>query len=684
MDDQREQRLRRALAHTADAVTSPADACIFRSLVQQLTRALGVDYALIGMLLPANPGRVQLIAGYGRGKFIEPFQYDLAGTPCEQVVGQHYRFFACHVREMFADPVLRSLDIESYAAIPLFDSGGQTLGLLVMMHGEPLEDDGSLESVMRIFSTRAALELERRRYENAHRRSEARYRTIFEASMDAIISMDASGRILDLNQAAEACFGHKRDEVVGRMLSEVLIPARYREAHHHGLSNFIRTGRGDYVGRRVEVSAMNASGEEIPVELTIEVAQDPDGSDIFIGYMRDIRDRQQAAATEKRLQSQLRQAQKMQAIGQLTGGIAHDFNNILTTVLGYILMAQEQANRHQDPTLDKYLDRIQAASQRASHQIQQMLTFSRGQQGQRRPLQLSDPVYDALRMLEAVMPGGIDLSEELGSRLPAVLADPTQVEQILMNLCLNARDAMNGSGEIHVSLREVHLEDQICSSCHRCLGGDYVELQVADTGPGISDEDQERVFEPFFSTKPTGQGSGMGLAMIHGIVHEHHGHILLDSTPQTGARFRILFPPSGHRLPDSTRPAASNEGQLHGQILLVDDEATVAEFMADLLSSWGLKVDIRYSAQEALTAMTASPDAFDAVITDQTMPGMSGLELAADLMALRPSLPVILYTGFAEGVDEARWRQCGIQAFFRKPVDSDRLRHTLGEILAAS
>ncbi|NVK42460.1 MAG: PAS domain S-box protein [Oceanospirillaceae bacterium] len=682
MNQNADQQWRQALHHTADAVTSPADADIFRALVRELTRALAVDHAMIGVLLPDGPEQVEVIAAYSCGRDVEPFRYDLAGTPCEQVIGQHYRFYPSNMQQLFHDPSLRDLGVESYAAIPLFDSAGNTLGLIAAMHGRALEDDEGIESVMRIFSTRTALELERQRYENAHRRSEVRYRTIFEAAMDAIVSMDAAGRILDLNPAAEACFGHTKADAVGQLLSDVLIPARYRDAHRHGLAKFVRTGEGDYVGRRVEVYALNANGGEIPVELTIEVAQDPNGGDIFIGYMRDISDRRQAAETEKRLQSQLRQAQKMQAIGQLTGGIAHDFNNILTTVLGYILMAQEQANRHDDPTLNKYLDRIQAASQRASHQIQQMLTFSRGQQGQRQPLQLAEPVYEALRMLEAVMPAEIDLTEELGARLPTVLADPTQIEQILMNLCLNARDALAGNGEIHVALRQIHLDDQVCSSCHRCLGGDYVELQVADTGPGISIEDQERIFEPFFSTKPTGQGSGMGLAMIHGIVHEHHGHILLDSSPQTGARFRILFPPSGHRLPDSTAPAATTGTALQGRVLLVDDEVTVAEFMADLLSSWGLKVDIRYSGRDALALANAEPDNFDIVITDQTMPGMSGLELATELMVVNPSLPVILYTGFAEGVEEAHWRQAGIRAFFRKPVDSDRLHHTLCELLA--
>ncbi|MFC6673622.1 ATP-binding protein [Marinobacterium aestuariivivens] len=554
MNTSQEQQLRLALRHAADAATCQGGEGIFRELVRELTLALGVDHALIGVLLPGNSDRVEVVAGYSQGHFADGYQYDLVGTPCEQVIGQHYRFFPRNMRQLFEDPSLVEFGVESYAAIPLFDSRGEILGLMAAMHGEPLEDDGMIQAVLRIFSTRAALELERQRYENAQRSSEARYRTVFEAALDAIVSMDAEGRILDLNPAAETCFGHDKARVIGLPLAEVLIPPRYRAGHRAGLARFLDGGQGNYLGRRVEVMALAAGGEEIPVELTIEVAQDAAGGDIFIGYMRDIRDRIQAAETERRLQSQLRQAQKMQAIGQLTGGIAHDFNNILTTVLGYILMAQEQAARYQDPLLDKYLDRIQAASQRAGHQIQQMLTFSRGQQGERRPIQLAEPVYEALRMLDAVLPADIQLSETLGARLPAVLADPLQIEQVLMNLCINARDALDGNGEIRVSLRTLHLQDQVCASCHRSLGGDYVELEVADNGPGIEPEVQERIFEPFFSTKSTGQGSGMGLAMIHGIVHEHHGHVLLDSHPGGGARFRILLPPAGTACP--TAPPA--------------------------------------------------------------------------------------------------------------------------------
>ncbi|WP_169434453.1 PAS domain S-box protein [Marinobacterium rhizophilum] len=679
-----EQRLREALFQAAEAVTCQAGGDIFKQLVRRMTLALGVQHALIGTLLPGDTRRVQVIAAYSLGRFVDSYEYDLVGTPCEQVIGLQYRYFPRNMRQLFPDPHLVELGIESYAAIPLFDSQGNTLGLMAVMNDRPLQDEDMIQPVLRIFSTRAALELERQQYTSAHKRSEIRYRTIFEAALDSIISMDSNGNIIDLNPSAEACFGYRKSAVIGKPLADMLIPARFRDGHKAGLARFLSCGKGDYLGRRVEVPALAANGEEIPVELTIEVARDEGDETIFIGYLRDIRDRVQAVATEKRLQSQLRQAQKMQAIGQLTGGIAHDFNNILTTVMGYIVLAQEQAAGYKDPVMLRYLDRIHAANQRASHQIQQLLTFSRGQQGQRRPIQLSDPVYDGLRMMDAILPPGIQLTEQLGARLPAVLADPMQIEQILMNLCINARDALNGCGEIHVSLGSLQVQDQICASCHATLAGDYIELQVADTGSGMDAQTLERIFEPFYSTKTAGQGSGMGLAMIHGIVHEHHGHILVNTAPQAGANFHILLPPCQYRLPDDTANVekAQQKTKMRGHVLLVDDEATVAEFMADLLSTWGLQVSICYSGPDALTLMNSRAEEFDIVITDQTMPDMTGIDLAREIRALRPDLPMILYSGFAKDTDDAALRQAGIHAFFRKPVDTDRLRQTLSELLA--
>ena len=254
-----------------------------------------------------------------------------------------------------------------------------------------------------------------------------------------------------------------------------------------------------------------------------------------------------AAAEERaQLEAQLRQAQKMEAIGHLTGGIAHDFNNILQAIMGNLALASERQAELRDPQLGKYLDRAQHSARRARELIAQMLTFSRGQRGKRSQVALPDLVRDACKLLRSTLPSTIDLRLNLEDALPLLELDPVQVEQVVLNLCINARDAMNGSGAIRISLRQysgiLARTSPVCASCRQKVDGAYVELAVRDTGPGITPEVMERMFEPFFSTKDVGRGSGMGLSLAHGIVHEHGGHILVDSLLNDRTKFRVLLP----------------------------------------------------------------------------------------------------------------------------------------------
>ncbi len=259
--------------------------------------------------------------------------------------------------------------------------------------------------------------------------------------------------------------------------------------------------------------------------------------------------------------------------------------------------------------------------------------------------------------------------------LPAVLLDPVQLEQVLMNLCINARDAMQGAGTLHIALKQTTHRDGACTSCHQPLHGTYVELTVRDTGPGIAPEVVERMFEPFFSTKEVGKGSGMGLSTVHGIVHEHGGHIVVETRPGAGATFRVLFRPmsqaegkSGIEATESSANTAEVR-QLNGRVLVVDDEPAVGEFMGELLESWGLEVTVKPNGAEAEALFAENPQHFDLVVTDQTMPKMTGIELAQRLMAQRPELPVILYTGYTERLTEEQTRRAGIRALVTKPVD---------------
>jgi PAS domain S-box-containing protein len=528
---------------------------------------------------------------------------------------------------------------------------------------------------------------EARLREQELRQSEDRLRATVTAALDSIVVMDHQGRIIEFNPAAEKCFGYERADVIGRRLSEIMIPERYREAHERGLRRYLSGRRGSFVGRRIEIHAMRADGTEFPVEVAIGVAKGADGP-IFIGYLQDISELKSAEERRIRLEGQLRQAQKMEAIGQLTGGIAHDFNNLLTSIVGYVVLAAERDTVVRDPRLADYLAQARRSCERARDLIQQMLMFSRSQPGSPRTFMLGRLVEELLDTLRHALPATVELAADVSTDTPAVRADPLQVEQVLLNLCINARDAVEGRGTVRVVVRSLLADGLLCAGCHAQATGEYVEMCVEDDGRGIPPEVLERIFEPFFSTKETGKGSGMGLAMAHGIVHEHRGHVVVETTVGRGSRFRVLWPAlAGDQEHECARSTSDVSGprrrqpRLRGSVLVVDDEATVGEFMRELLQTWGINATFAPGPQAALELLAGTKENFDLVITDETMPRMTGLELARTLRAIRPGLPVVLYTGYRDGLTDAELQSAGVHAVLRKPIEPGAVELTLSRLL---
>ncbi len=522
---------------------------------------------------------------------------------------------------------------------------------------------------------------ERKDRENALRKSEDRLRATIDAALDCIITMDAEGRILEFNPAAEACFGYLRAEVIGQPLADLLIPERDRDAHRQALARHRRTGSDRFAGRRLEVTAMRRDGSEFPADLAIGIAHGGDGG-IFIGYLRDITRQREAEQARIELERQLRQAQKMEAIGHLTGGIAHDFNNILTSILRYTLLAHERPAAEADEKLAHYLEQVRLSGERARDLIRQMLTFSRGQRGEARPLALATLVKEAVRLYGSTFPSSIQFQTHVDTAVPCIQADPIQVEQVLMNLCINARDAMTGGGVIGIAVNDLSTVSGICASCRQPVEGHFVEVAVSDTGTGIATDVLERIFEPFFTTKEVGQGSGMGLSTAHGIVHEHKGHLLVDTAPGAGSTFRVLYPPAkdvtglpaGH--PDSAADAAVT-AHFAGRVLVVDDEASVREFLRDLLESRGFTVTLAANGEDGRDQVESEPEAFNLIVTDQIMPRLTGLGMIEALRARGLSIPVILCTGYSDALNEAAMQRRGVNKLLRKPLDASEL---FGEI----
>ena len=382
----------------------------------------------------------------------------------------------------------------------------------------------------------------------------------------------------------------------------------------------------------------------------------------------------------RRAEIQLQQTQKMKAIGTLAGGIAHDFNNILAAILGYTEMAMMDTDAA-SPTYRR-LDNVLKACSRAKDLVLQILTFSRQNEQEIRPLAPLPIIKETVKLLRATLPSTITIDFRIPPQLPMILSDPIHLNQVLMNLCTNAREAMIETGGcLTLALEVVALAPAGNREDPDLLPGQYLKLMVSDTGCGMTPQVLERVFDPYFTTKPKGDGSGLGLAVVHGIVHQHGGSIHIQSRPLQGTTVEVLMPV----IEAGKSAAAVAAGPMAGgdeQVLLVDDEQALVDVGRHLLARLGYTVTARTSSVEALEAFRADPARFDLVITDQTMPNMTGIELTRELLRIRPELPVILCTGFSETVSPEKAMSVGVREFLFKPMALRDMAETIRRVLA--
>jgi signal transduction histidine kinase/ActR/RegA family two-component response regulator len=394
-----------------------------------------------------------------------------------------------------------------------------------------------------------------------------------------------------------------------------------------------------------------------------------------IEYNIDATDRKKAEEDRKKMLMHLNQMQKMEAIGSLAGGIAHDFNNILAAMLGYADLARRKVAEGKD--VQSMLGKVLEAGNRARDLVQQILSFSR--QGERKltPVKVQDIVHEALRLLRASIPATIELRQAIDESCDHVLADPTQIHQIIMNLCTNAYQAMREKGGVlGVTLKPTVIGIDTHKTASLLLPpGDYLKLEVSDTGHGIEPGILKRIFDPYFTTKKAGEGSGMGLAVVHGIVKSHGGQVTVYSEPGVGSTFNVYLPIYKSAASRREDKAGVGAGPLieslpggSERILFVDDETQLADMGAQMLQSLGYTVSAFSSSLDALQAFQTKPDAFDLVITDMTMPKMTGVELAKQILAYRPDIPIVLCTGFSELISADKAREIGIREFVMKPL----------------
>jgi PAS domain S-box-containing protein len=398
------------------------------------------------------------------------------------------------------------------------------------------------------------------------------------------------------------------------------------------------------------------------------------------GSMEDISERKRAEDHRERLEQQLRQAQKLEAIGTLAGGIAHDFNNILAAILGYGEMAQKDAP--EGSALRRHVDATVAAGLRAKSLVERILAFSRSGMGERVPVPVQSVVAEALDAVAASLPAGIRLDRELAAPRSTVLGDPTQVHQVVMNLCANAVQAMKGEGRLTVALHGLQLTQPLTLDTSMLAPGCYLRLVVQDSGSGIPAELRERIFDPFFTTKEVGVGTGLGLSLVHGIVTDLGGGIGVDSRAGEGACFSVYLRGHGEA---ASAPAPVDESVPQGAgevVLLVDDEEPLVRLGEELLAGLGYEPVGFSSPQAALQCLREDPARFDLVLSDEAMPGLTGSELAAEARRLRPDIPIVLMSGFVTTRLLVRARDAGVAEVLAKPLVARDIARALAAALA--
>jgi signal transduction histidine kinase len=385
----------------------------------------------------------------------------------------------------------------------------------------------------------------------------------------------------------------------------------------------------------------------------------------------------------RNLEEQLRQAQKMEAIGTLAGGIAHDFNNILSAIVGYTQLAELILK--ENPKVREYLGAVLQATRRATDLVRQILTFSRQQPQERRPIQLWPVVAESLKLLRSTIPSTIEFDTSLATDAPTVLADATQIHQILMNLGTNAWHAMKDStGQLKVRLEQCVVDEAHAATQSQLNPGLYTRISVSDTGCGMDQATLGRIFEPFFTTKPPGEGTGLGLAVVHGIMKDHDGAVMVYSHPGEGTTFHLYFPAhAGEATVAAVEQGPTPRG--HGErVLFVDDEELLVQLGQETLAALGYEVEVSTQPAAALAMVRGDPQRFALVLTDQTMPGMTGLFLASQLLQIRPELPIVLMTGYSAPLTAAQVEAAGIRHLLLKPTTIQSLGTTVHAALSAN
>lgn len=613
------------------------------------------------------------------------------------VSAAYERWFGKHPRDVVGKSIQESLNAEIYAKLtPYFQRVlyGETVTFEITNVVSAEETLFGQVTVMPDYDNAGSLcgfyiviadITERTLAEKELQQSQQQAKNYLDVAAVMLISLDASGDITLINHKGCEMLGLPEEDILGKNWFDNFLPKPEVESVKNYFKQLM-AGDIEHV-EHYENSIINGQGEERFYAWRNSLVKDEEGRITgVLASADDITGAKQAERDAQLLRDQLIQATKMEAVGHLTAGIAHDFNNLLGVIMGYTELSKEFLHGENNSSIKRYLNEIEKSGNRATELVAQMLSFSRlspESDGECAPVTLLSPVVkEVVSLLRSTIPTTIELNCQIESPDIKACIEQIQFHQIILNLGINARDAIGEYGAIDITLTKEHINSNLCISCQQEYKGEFVKITVHDSGSGIDEQIVKNVFNPFFTTKEVGKGTGMGLSVVHGLVHKAGGHIQLDSAADKGTTITILLPVVS-QIHETTESLAvlQNDDDLTGiRIMVVDDEPAIANMLDDLLSARGAKVNVLLSPLEALKVFEQQPDSVDVVITDETMPGLTGMHLAQKILHLKPEQKIILCTGYSDNITSETAEQAGLSGFFKKPTDMKSLIHKLQQI----
>jgi PAS domain S-box-containing protein len=661
--EQERQQLQDAVVSVAAGVSGESGAASFERLALNLAKALGAQAAFVARWLPSRPPTARTIAAVIEGSVVGNFDFLITDSPCEALAAGSTCIVSGPSASLFPDsPVLTDLAAHCAVGHCLNSSSGQLLGLLFVLFRGPATPVNYSASTLQIFAARAASELERQNTDAQVREQAA----LLDVAHDAIQVRDLDGRILYWNKGAERLFGWTSAEALGRDSVELMYthPARFDQAHADLIA------KGEWQG---EIDKRTKDGRDLIVEARWTLVRDATGAPTSVlAINTDI-------TSKKRVELQFLRAQRMEGIGTLAAGIAHDLNNVLAPILMSIEMLKGAVATDEDRTLLATLD---GSAQRGAELVKQVLSYARGVEGQRVPVNPLQVMRELVQVMRDTFPKSIEVRFAPAMDLWTMIGDPSQIQQVCLNLCVNGRDAMPHGGVLAIAMRNVVLDERDAPMSPDARPGAFVMVEVADNGTGIADDTRDRIFEPFFTTRELGKGTGLGLSTTLAIVRSHGGFIRLDSEVGKGTTFGVYLPATATetiRADGAAAPAGPprGDGEL---VLVVDDEEAIRTVAKRLLERNGYRVLTACNGAEALVVYAAHGHDVAVVLTDMAMPGMDGLALVKALKALAPQVRILGTSGLTSV------RELGLPAedFLPKPYTAATMLRALHRIVHRS